>query len=88
MEQKKYKSPIERILKKSYEEMTIKEFIRIKMISSVVFGLLSSFVMFFSDKSSGNLNPFGFYIFVVILCSVGWYFLFWAIYCKIKKINK
>jgi hypothetical protein len=83
-----YKSPVERMLKKSFDEMTKKEFEIIKIISSLIFGLLTTFIVCILDNLSGNLSLPGRYIFGFVFLSIGWYFGFWFFLCKLRKIKK
>lgn len=84
----KYKSPLEWILKKSFENMTADELKRIKIISSLVFGFLLSLCGFLLDRFVGRFLPLASYIFIFVFASIGWYFLFWSSICKIRKIKK
>lgn len=88
MEKTIYKSPVERMLKKSFEEMTKKEFKKIKIISSVTFGVLTTLLKYILDDLSGILLSPGHYIFGFVFLSVGWYFGFWFFFCKLRKIKK
>jgi len=76
------------MLKKSFEEMSKKEFITVKTTSSLIAGCLFSATKYLWDRLSNRLGPFGFYIFAFLLFSVGWYFLFFLLLCKKRNIKK
>jgi len=86
--EKKYKSPLELVFKKSFEEMTKKEFTIIRLISSIAFGFLGSLIGYLWNMFSNELHSTGYYIVIAIYLSIAWYFLFFAIFCRIRKINK
>jgi len=83
--EKSHKSPLERMMKKSFGEMTKKELITIRVVFSLIFGFLVSAVVYLWGGFPHRLDYFGVYIFVFIFGSIGWYFLFRFVLHK--KIN-
>lgn len=86
--EKVFKSPLERMLKKSYEEMTRREFIIVRAASSLAAGVLFAVGKYLWDKFSHRLVPGSFYVVAFLLFSISWYFLFWAILCRMRGIKK
>jgi len=87
MDKKKFNSPIERLMNKSYEEMSVAEFTRIKLSVSLAFGILGSCGLLIWDKFDHTSRPMGLYVFVGLFATIGWYFLFWGVVDKNRNIK-
>jgi len=81
----KFKSPLEWLLKKNFEEMSRKEFVAVKHIYSLLTALLlvAGFYFFAGTRSA----PLIVHICIFILSYLAWYFFFWASLCKKRNMQ-
>lgn len=86
METKKYRSLAERMMKKSFAEMTERDFAKIKIGAAFAFGFPFTVIKYLWDKFDNKLLPIEAYIFAFIFATILWY-LFMA-FIGIRQIKK
>lgn len=87
MENKKYKTPVEKMLKKHYEEMNKNELLLVRILSSLLFGCLSAAGVFLLDRWGNKHKGLYYYLIGGTFMCIGWYFLYWRTLLSKRKIK-
>ena len=82
MEQKEFRTPVERLFKKSFEEMSSKQVAMIKIVTCLIIGIVVAIGFYLQDKANSSLANIVRYFSIFAITFIAFYFLLFRLWRK------